>query len=215
MMKRPAPLDRRMDGMLPAEKHLAMHVMLATGDWPKNDRASLVGLITAALDEAYQKGIDATIEANDVASPVCEIDALHSAEWLARTAIVLDAGGGTMKPLRLSPSERVIAWRLVEPRCVSAGELVEALWADRPDGGAEFARPIVRTHIFNMGRKLAPLGVEIVNRYGFGWFVMPAQLERFRDLIADEIARNTRRGAGRWTPARPPSALSPDLRGAP
>lgn len=94
MMKRPAPPNRALDGMLPAEKQLAVHVMMATGDWPREGRANLVGLITAALDEAYQKGIDATIAANMSVPAAWAIDAPPEIEALARAALVFDAGGG-------------------------------------------------------------------------------------------------------------------------
>lgn len=94
MMKRPAPLNRALDGMLPAEKQLAVHVMMATGDWPKESRANLVGLIIAALDEAYQKGIDATIAANSSVPDAWGIDSHPEIEAFAGAALVFDAGGG-------------------------------------------------------------------------------------------------------------------------
>lgn len=94
MIKRPAPLNRAMDGMLPAERQLAVHVMLATGDWPRVGRANLIGCIIAALDEAYQKGIDATIEANSPVPAASDIDAPPEIEAFARAALVFDAGGG-------------------------------------------------------------------------------------------------------------------------
>jgi len=97
-----------------------------------------------------------------------------------------------VKRLRLSPSQRVIAWRLVEPRTVSANELVVALWGDRADGGPECTYGAIWSWLFGLRRDLAPLGVEIVNVYGFGWTVPSDQRDALRGILADEIARNTR-----------------------
>lgn len=97
-----------------------------------------------------------------------------------------------MKRLRLSPSERVIAWRLVEPRLVSMGELIVALWGDRADGGPEDACGSIRMYLFRLRGGLAPFGVEIVNEYGLGWEVPTQQRDLLRGILANEIARNTR-----------------------
>lgn len=110
-----------------------------------------------------------------------------------------------MKRLRLSPSQRVIAWRLVEPRTVSANELVVALWGDRADGGPECTYGPIRSWLFGLRRDLAPLGVEIVNVYGFGWNVPSHQREVLRGILADEIARNTRN----WVRERREGRLKP------
>lgn len=101
MMTRPAPINRRLDGMLPAEKKLAIHVMLAAGDWPEEARANLVDHIVQALDEAFDAGVEATLAANETAC-CCGVDGSvvgsastdASIEALARTALVLDVGGG-------------------------------------------------------------------------------------------------------------------------
>lgn len=97
-----------------------------------------------------------------------------------------------MKRLRLSPSQRVIAWRLVEPRLVSMDELIVALWGDRADGGPEYACGSIRKWLFDLRRDLAPFGVEIVNEYGVGWSVSTQQRDLLRGILANEIARNTR-----------------------
>lgn len=95
MMKRPASRNVVLDGMLPAEKRLALHVMMATGDWPEEGRRNLVSVIVSALNEAYDKGVEATLAANT--PPVTlhlEARAPSDIEAFARTALVLDAGGG-------------------------------------------------------------------------------------------------------------------------
>lgn len=97
-----------------------------------------------------------------------------------------------MKRLRLSPSQRVIAWRLVEPRRVNMSELVSALWGDRADGGPENTYGSVKALLFRLRHDLAQFGVEIVNVHGFGWTVPSEQRDLLRDILADEIARNTR-----------------------
>ena len=40
---------------------------------------------------------------------------------------------------KLTPTERVIAWRLLEGRTVSHDELIEALYSNRADGGPDSA----------------------------------------------------------------------------
>ena len=96
MMQRPQPRDRLMDGMLPGERKLAVHVMLATGDWPKESRQNLVEHIIAALDEAYEDGIKATLAANDPRTIDVQftMTAPPDIEAFARAALVFDAGGG-------------------------------------------------------------------------------------------------------------------------
>lgn len=101
MMMRPAPINRRLDGMLPAEKRLAIHVTLAAGDWPEESRRNLVDHIVKALDEAFDAGVEATLAANET---LCRCDSDEpvdggvltdtNIEALARTALVLDVGGG-------------------------------------------------------------------------------------------------------------------------
>lgn len=93
-MKRPAPINRALDGMLPAEKALLLQFLVITADWPTEHRSVLRDDILAALDEAYQKGIDATIEANSSVPAAWDIDAPPEIEAFARAALVFDAGGG-------------------------------------------------------------------------------------------------------------------------
>ena len=96
MMQRPQPRSIHADGMFPAEKRLAVHVMLATGDWPEEGRRNLVAVIIAALDEAYDQGVEATLTATT--PPVTlhlEERAPTDIEAFARaSALVFDVGGG-------------------------------------------------------------------------------------------------------------------------
>lgn len=60
-MRRPGPRNRMIEGMMPAEKALAIHVSMATAEWPKESRKNLIEAIVAALDEAREDGVDATL----------------------------------------------------------------------------------------------------------------------------------------------------------
>ncbi len=92
---------------------------------------------------------------------------------------------------RLSPAERIIAWRLTEQRLVSVDELTLALWGHRADGGAEYATGAIGIWVHKLRQKLEPFGVMIINEYGRGYRVPREQQARLLDLLADEIARNT------------------------
>ena len=58
---------------------------------------------------------------------------------------------------RLSPTARVIAWRLTEGRCVSYDEYLDALWRNCPDGGPLWARTIINIKLVELRRDLIPI----------------------------------------------------------
>ncbi|MEQ1713841.1 MAG: helix-turn-helix domain-containing protein [Hyphomicrobium sp.] len=92
---------------------------------------------------------------------------------------------------RLSPAERIIAWRLTERRLVPDDEITVALWGSRADGGAEHTRNIIGVLVHRLRQKLEPFGVKVINEFGRGYRVPREQQARLLDVLADEIARNT------------------------
>lgn len=89
--------------------------------------------------------------------------------------------------IRLTAQQRIVAWRLATGRIITHSELAIALWGvdderDLPLGNG-IAVQVGRV------RKLVGVPVQCMG-YGAGWRVAPADLERFRDIIADEIERN-------------------------
>lgn len=98
---------------------------------------------------------------------------------------------------RLSPAERIIAWRLTERRLVPVDELTLALWGRCADGGAEYVSGAIGVWVHKLRQKLEPFGVKIINEFGRGWRVPREQQARLLDLLADEIRVNT---PGRVTP---------------
>lgn len=115
---------------------------------------------------------------------------------------------------RLSPSERIIAWRLTEQRLVSVDEMTLALWGRRADGGAEYATGAICLWVHKLRQKLEPFGVKIINEYGRGYRVPREQQARLLELLADEIARNTpgRGTLTRFAHAEPEACLQHDDR---
>lgn len=89
----------------------------------------------------------------------------------------------------LSPSERIIAWRLATGRCVWRQELIDALHGNKPCGGALTAENSLRVYICYINRALKALGIELVGRgkTNRGWWINPNHLDAFRDYLAREI----------------------------
>lgn len=121
----------------------------------------------------------------------------------------------------LYPIERIIAWRLQTGRAVPPSELIEAIWGNRADGGPLCERDNVRQHIWRLRRKLASHGITIecltkeCDETSLGYLVPAASLTRFRDLLADEIARNVSFGsaAASLKPSPAAAARGADARG--
>lgn len=91
---------------------------------------------------------------------------------------------------RLTPTERVIAWRLTEGRTVSVDEYTEALYGRRNDGGALTPREVIRQMMWRLEHELRKHDVKIVTVWGRGWNA--DKPHHLRDLLADELARNHR-----------------------
>lgn len=89
--------------------------------------------------------------------------------------------------IRLSPQQRIIAWRLALQPFVSRPELVEALWGWGEDGGALCTKAIAY-RVWQLRRKLP--GITIKVRWSFGYEVEPADREKLLDILAREIAAN-------------------------
>ena len=93
---------------------------------------------------------------------------------------------------KLTPTERVIAWRLLEGRTVSHDELIEALYSNRADGGPEAPKEVLDIVVPRLRRALAAHGVAIHTVWNRGWNVAQAHIELMRELLADEISRHHR-----------------------
>lgn len=104
-------------------------------------------------------------------------------------------GQNEVEPLRLSPQQRIVAWRLSEGRLVDVDELIAALYDRHADGGPLTANMIAREMVYRLRGKMRRHGIEIINVRGHGWRVRIDHHERFRTLLADEVARNAPNGA--------------------
>lgn len=92
--------------------------------------------------------------------------------------------------LRLSPQQRIVAWRLLEGRVIPYGELIEALWGDDEGGGSEWADNSVKVIAYRLRKWFEPHGVQLSTVRGFGISLRDDQLEPAGDLLALEIAVN-------------------------
>lgn len=86
---------------------------------------------------------------------------------------------------RLTPVERVVAWRLSEGRTVSRSELIRALYGDDPEGGPLFAERNVYIIIYELRRCFSSEGLSIVTLPRVGWYVDNA--ERLRAALIEEL----------------------------
>lgn len=93
---------------------------------------------------------------------------------------------------RLTPDQRVIAWRLANGHCVSVNDLLHHLYGTREDGGARWDIQVLRTHMTSIrnfvGRQS---GITIEAMYDVGYAVR-GDLDFYRSLLADEIDQNVR-----------------------
>ena len=89
--------------------------------------------------------------------------------------------------LRLTPTERIMAWRLLEPRTISIDEYIEALYADRDDGGPLDARGSICAQLLRVRNKLRPFGVTLVTQKYHGWYVPADQEPALRALLSVEL----------------------------
>ncbi|MCB1520644.1 MAG: hypothetical protein KDJ37_08715 [Hyphomicrobiaceae bacterium] len=94
MTMRPPTLDRTEPGYMPrtAERALIRHLAIATLDWPPESRLNLVADVIAALDEAREDGIDASLAAQGKPALGSGLDATIEAP--AAAALFDDVGGG-------------------------------------------------------------------------------------------------------------------------
>lgn len=92
--------------------------------------------------------------------------------------------------MKLTPAERVTAWRLAEGRRVSKDELIEALWGGREDGGPLNVHNSIGVRVHRLRIELFAFGIEIGVLYTYGYQVPSHQIAALRAVLADEIARN-------------------------
>lgn len=88
---------------------------------------------------------------------------------------------------RLSPTQRILAWRLLEPRLITTEEYVHALYADREDGGPLDPEGHIQVQMYRLRRKLQPFGISVVVRRGHGWCLDRAHVDAFRALLVAEL----------------------------
>lgn len=86
--------------------------------------------------------------------------------------------------IRLSPQQRIVAWRLALQPLVLRSELTAALW-DADDGGPLNTDNIIKIRISQL-RKLLP-GIVIKTHWGFGYSVPDCQRDKLLSLLAAEI----------------------------
>ena len=98
---------------------------------------------------------------------------------------------------KLSPQERIVAWRLATGRLITRDELAEALWGmdddrDLPLGnGIQRVVTRLRAELTVVARLRREPPVKITSFYGIGCIVRALEdVARLRDLLADEIDRN-------------------------
>ena len=88
---------------------------------------------------------------------------------------------------KLYAAERIIGWRLADGNRYSMGELVHANYGHRPDGGPLCAKQTVGIYIGRLRRWARARSIEIKVMNGWGWYIDPGDLQRFRDALAAEI----------------------------
>lgn len=94
---------------------------------------------------------------------------------------------GDVGAFRLSPTQRILAWRLLEPRLITTEEYVHALYADREDGGPLDPEGHIQVQMYRLRRKLQPFGVSVIVRRGQGWVLDRAHIDTFRALLVAEL----------------------------
>lgn len=87
--------------------------------------------------------------------------------------------------IKLSPHQRIIAWRLALQPLVLRVEIIEALWG--AEGGPLGVHKIIDVRIHQLRRKL-PSSIQISTRWGLGYFVPVHMRAALLQVLADEIA---------------------------
>ena len=90
---------------------------------------------------------------------------------------------------RLTPSTRIVAWRLTEGRVVSAREIADALYSGQVNPKAEWQMDCARLYAWRARRFLASRGIAVDNYPRVGWQVN--DVEGLREVLSEEIRRNT------------------------
>lgn len=72
---------------------------------------------------------------------------------------------------QFSPQEFAVISAIIVARggCIRIPDLIDMLYADREDGGAERPRDVVNIRVFKSRPRLQRLGIEILCRYSFGY----------------------------------------------
>ncbi len=89
--------------------------------------------------------------------------------------------------MRLSPHQRIIAWRLALQGSASTEELLRALYGNDPDGGPHCAIEVLKNRVCFLRKSLAPHGIEVLARWGFGYQVRESQRDQLLSILAKEI----------------------------
>lgn len=88
---------------------------------------------------------------------------------------------------RLTTLERIFAWRVAEGRYIKDKEMETAFYANREDGGPEYANHAVRICALKLKAKFNKAGIDLHLRKYFGRYVEREHLDRLRDLLVEEL----------------------------
>lgn len=87
----------------------------------------------------------------------------------------------------LSPTQRIMAKAMIRGQTVSARQMIDMLYAHRPDGGPDDPGRTVRDQVYKMRQKLGPLGIEIQSvgqrNTADGWRLAPESIERLGAIL--------------------------------
>jgi hypothetical protein len=80
---------------------------------------------------------------------------------------------------KLSPMECDFLGLLISRELVSRENFFAALYSDTADAPCEHIPNVMLSHI---RKKLKPFGINVKNRYGFGWFLFPEDKKLIAEL---------------------------------
>ncbi len=85
--------------------------------------------------------------------------------------------------VKLRPTEVRLLFALRSRRIASHGMIVDALWADDPDGGPLCAEEVIRTYICNLRKK----GFRIRTIYGQGYLLLLDPYDQRLERTSHEV----------------------------
>lgn len=85
------------------------------------------------------------------------------------------------RPWKLTSREAQVAGLLLKHPIMQMAHLFEAIYG----GDSDVNDKVIEVYIHKTRAKLRPLGIEIKNEYGYGYFIPPESKRRMRELIAE------------------------------